>query len=444
MMDINNDNIRETAPDYMVSPDEDHGEIFATAEYETSEDVILGANTELNMPRLRFNGNSAIIYTVISALFFVMSHLSEIAFDTAILFAVFAIFAAGVWLIVRLKLKKSAANVFRDRKENKISYFFYEKAINRRALKCDGTLTDEWTRYSDLTEWDESKNYLYYICADRITLIPKTDINGDVDRVRALLSGSARKTENFMDKKSILSLYALDFSMFIMFAVMSVLDYVQSIGEFDAIHFVWLLLIPIGTFVAVAVHFFIKRKWLTGIAVVIAALFTFEAFGSTVISLISGEWNNGLDRLDNELVAELSECTGIDFPDNVNVYGTEYGDEDGYYYSEKYTIKRVFFVYCRSDKDASSFENEYLDEDFWRSSDEGLNALEAMIPYRMDVDYDDCYSFVYDINGKRMNGFNVTSSKIDMYYVTYDPEANIFAVVEYTVDMRHFFPDRVT
>lgn len=444
MTDISNDNIRETVPDYMADPDEDHGELFATAEYETSEDLILGANVELNMPRLRFNGNSAIIYTVISALFFVMSHLSEIAFYTAIFFAVFAIFAACGWLTVRLRLRKSSVDAFRECKGKKVFYFFYERAINRREMKCDGTLTDEWTRYSDLTAWDESKHNLYYICADRIILIPKTNINGDVDRVRALLSGSARKNESFMDKKSILSLYALDFSMFIMFAVMSVLDYVQSIREFWAIHFIWLLLIPIGTFVAVAVYFFIKRNWLTGIAVVIAALFAFEAFGSTVISLISGEWNNGLDRLDNELVAELSECTGIDFPDNVNVYGTEYGDEDGYYYSEKYTIKRVFFVYCRSDKDAESFEDQYLDEDFWRSSDEGIKALEAMIPYRMDEDYDDCYSFVYDINGKRMNGFNVTSSKIDMYYVTYVPEANIFAVVEYTVDMRHFFPDRVT
>ena len=260
MTEINNNSIRETVPDYMVNPDEDHGEIFATAEYETSEGLILGANTELNISRLRFNGNSAIIYTAISALFFAMSHLSEFVFNTAIFFAVLAGLFAGMWLMLRINLKKSAANAFRDRKENKVSYFFYEKAINRRALKCDGTLTDEWTRYSDLTAWDESKSFLYYICVDRIILIPKNSISGDVDRVRTLLSGFAKKNENFMDKKSILSLYALDFSIFIMFAVMSVLDYVQSIGEFWAIHFIWLLLIPIGTFVAVAVHFFMKRK----------------------------------------------------------------------------------------------------------------------------------------------------------------------------------------
>ena len=439
MTDISNDNIRETVPDYMADPDEDHGELFATAEYETSEDLILGANAELNMPRLRFNGKSAIIYTVISALFFVMSHLSEIAFYTAIFFAVLAGFFAGMWIMLRIKLKKIAANVFRDRKENKISYFFYEKAINRRALKCDGTLTDEWTRYSDLTAWDESKHYLYYICADRIILIPKTNINGDVDRVRALLSGSARKNENFMDKKSILSLYALDFSMFIMFSVMSVLDYVQSIGEFWAIHFIWLLLIPIGTFVAVAVYFFIKRNWLTGIAVVIAALFAFEAFGSTVISLISGEWNNCLDRLDNELVAELSECTGIDFPDNINVYGIEYDDEDGYY-SEKFTVKRLYTVYFKSNEEAELFEEKYLYEDFWYYSDGGSTELDAMVPYPIVNGDNVMYSFIYDINGNQMNGFIPSSDEVDMYYVAYDPKYNDLIVVEYTINVKNFLP----
>ena len=328
-----------------------------------------------------------------------------------------------------------------SQKENKISYFFYEKAINRRALKCDGTLTDEWTRYSDLTAWDESKHNLYYICADRIILIPKTNINGDVDRVRALLSGSARKNENFMDKKSILSLFALDFSMFIMFAVMSVLDYVQSIGEFWAIHFIWLLLIPIGTFVAVAVHFFIKRKWLTGIAVVIAALFAFEAFGSTVISLISGEWNNGLDRLDNELVAELSECTGIDFPDNINVYGIEYDDEDGYY-SDKFTVKRLYTVYFKSNEEAELFEEKYLYEDFWYYSDGGSTELDAMVPYPIVNGDNVMYTFIYDINGNQMNGFIPSSEEVDMYYVAYDPKYNDLIVVEYTINVKNFLPCR--
>ena len=439
MTDINNDSIRETAPDYMVNPDEDHGEIFATAEYETSEGRILGANTELNMSRLRFNGNSAIIYTVISALLFAMSHLSEIAFYTAIFFAVLAGFFAGMWLMLRINLKKSAANAFRDRKENKVSYFFYEKAINRRALKCDGTLNDEWTRYSELAAWDESKSFLYYICDDRITLIPKTDINGDVDRVRALLSGSARKNENSMDKKSILSLYALDFSMFIMFAVMSVLDYVQSIGEFDAIHFIWLLLIPIGTFVAVAVHFFIKRKWLTGIAVVIAALFAFEIFGSTVISLISDSWNDGFVRLDNAVVDELSERTGIDFPDNINVYGIEYDDEDGYY-SEKFTVKRLYTVYFKSNEEAELFEEKYLYEDFWYYSDGGSTELDAMVPYPIVNGDNVIYSFIYDINGNQMNGFIPSSEEVDMYYVAYDPKYNDLIVVEYTINVKKFLP----
>ena len=84
-----------------------------------------------------------------------------------------------------------------------------------------------------------------------------------------------------------------------------------------------------------------------------------------------------------------------------------------------------------------------IGENFWYFSDGDGNTFGGMIPYAVSSDENPLYLFFYDINGKRMNGLIPTSEKIDMYYVTYNPETNIMWVVEYTINMDYLFPGRV-